>query len=196
MAANLRQAPAGPAETFWQVLQAIWLLHMIFHSTMNGNALGRLDQYAWPYLQADLEVGRLDVQRAAELVDCFCLKFNERAKTTEEQRPEAREGEPAGPIRRTRHGTSSQIGARRDQLDATNHWLQNIIVGGLTPDGVDATNPLTLLVLESYRRQGWTEARILANYPTLRAADLVQAWAYIAAHREAIDAAIEENEAA
>jgi uncharacterized protein (DUF433 family) len=51
-------------------------------------------------------------------------------------------------------------------------------------------------VLESYRRQGWTEARILANYPTLRAADLVQAWAYVAAHREAISAAIEENEAA
>ena len=55
---------------------------------------------------------------------------------------------------------------------------------------------IPLWVLESYRRQGWTEARILANYPTLRAADLVQAWAYIAAHREAIDAAIEENEAA
>lgn len=51
-------------------------------------------------------------------------------------------------------------------------------------------------VLESYRRQGWTEARILANYPTLRAADLVQAWAYVAAHEEAISAAIEENEAA
>ena len=55
---------------------------------------------------------------------------------------------------------------------------------------------IPLWVLESYRRQGRTEARILANYPTLRAADLVQAWAYIAAHREAIDAAIEENEAA
>ncbi len=51
-------------------------------------------------------------------------------------------------------------------------------------------------VLESYRRQGWTEARILANYPTLRAADIVQAWAYVASHMEAISAAIEENEAA
>ena len=51
-------------------------------------------------------------------------------------------------------------------------------------------------VLESYRRQGWAEARILANYPTLRAADLVQAWAYVASHEGAISAAIEENEAA
>jgi len=51
-------------------------------------------------------------------------------------------------------------------------------------------------VLENYRRLGWTEAKILTNYPTLRAADLVQAWAYVDAHREEIDQAIRENEAA
>ena len=51
-------------------------------------------------------------------------------------------------------------------------------------------------VLENYRRLGWTEARILANYPTLRAADLVHAWAYVDAHPDEIDAAIRENEAA
>ena len=58
MAANLRQAPAGPALTFWQALQSVWLLHLVFHSTMNGNAMGRLDQYVWPILEADLEAGR------------------------------------------------------------------------------------------------------------------------------------------
>jgi len=51
-------------------------------------------------------------------------------------------------------------------------------------------------VLENYRRLGWTEARILANYPTLRAADLVHAWAYVDSHRQEIDEAIRENEAA
>ena len=30
-------------------------------------------------------------------------------------------------------------------------------------------------VLEGYRRLGWSEAKILANYPTLRAADVVHA---------------------
>ncbi len=156
MAANLRQVPAGPARTFWQALQSVWLLHMVFHSTMNGNALGRLDQYAWPYLRADLEAGRLDLERAGELVDCFCLKFNERAKTTEDQRPEAREAEEMDLSRRTRHSTSSQVGTRRDRLDATNHWLQNIILGGLRPDGKDGTNPLTFLLLEGYRRNQMT----------------------------------------
>jgi uncharacterized protein (DUF433 family) len=50
--------------------------------------------------------------------------------------------------------------------------------------------------LENYRRLGWTEAKILANYPTLRAADLVHAWAYVDAHGQEIDQAIRENEAA
>ncbi len=156
MAANLRQVPAGPAQTFWQALQAVWLLHEIFHSTMNGNAMGRLDQYAWPYLEADLDAGRMDMDKAGELTDCFCLKFNERAKTTDDQRPESREQEEVDLTRRTRHYTSSQIGTRRDSLDATNHWLQNIVVGGLTPDGSDGTNPLTFLLLESYRRNQMT----------------------------------------
>lgn len=152
MAANLRQAPAGPAQTYWQALQAVWLLHMIFHATMDGNAVGRLDQYAWPYLAADLEARRLDMAAAAELTDCFCLKFNERAKTADEQRPEARAEEAVDPAKRTRHSTSSQIGTARDKLDATNHWLQNIIIGGLTPEGLDGTNPLSFLLLNSYER--------------------------------------------
>jgi len=156
MAANLRQSPSEPAKTFWQALQSVWLLHMVFHSTMNGNAMGRLDQYVWPYLQADLEAGRMDMERAAELVSCFCLKFNERAKTTDDQLPESRQPEQMDLSRRTRHYTSSQIGSRRDSLDATNHWLQNIVVGGLTPDGDDGTNPLTFLILESYRRNKMT----------------------------------------
>jgi len=156
MAANLRQSPSGPAQTFWQALQSVWLLHMIFHSTMNGNAMGRLDQYAWPYLRDDLEAGRIDLDAAGELVDCFCLKFNERAKTTDDQLAESREPESVDPGRRTRHYTSSQIGTRRDSLDATNHWLQNIVMGGLTPDGADGANPLSFLLLESYRRNQMT----------------------------------------
>jgi len=156
MAANLRHAPAMPAQTFWQALQAVWLLHMAFHSTMNGNAMGRLDQVVWPTLEADLAAGRIGLERAFELVGCFCLKFNERAKTTDDQRPDAREPEPLDPARRTRHYTSSQIGTRRDGLDATNHWLQNIVLGGLTPDGTDGTNPLSFLLLENYRRNEMT----------------------------------------
>ena len=51
-------------------------------------------------------------------------------------------------------------------------------------------------VLENYRRLGWSEARILENYPTLRAVDLVNAWAYAEAHKSDIEQAIQDNEAA
>lgn len=178
IAENLRRCPTGPAQTFWQALQAIWLLHLVFHSTLNGNAMGRVDQYVWPYLRADLESGRLSLERAAELVDCFCLKFNERAQTTDDLRPQAR---PAGGVkaRRTRHFTSSQVRSQpdpsgharvdRDRLDATNHWLQNIVIGGLRPDGRDGTNPLTFMLLESYHRNKMTNplltVRVHRNSP-------------------------------
>jgi uncharacterized protein (DUF433 family) len=51
-------------------------------------------------------------------------------------------------------------------------------------------------MLESYRRLGWSEARLLENFPTLRAADLVNAWAYASAHADEIQQSIRENEEA
>ena len=50
-------------------------------------------------------------------------------------------------------------------------------------------------VLEQARRLGVTEAELLLDYPSLRAADLVNAWAYVRAHRIEIDRQIEEQEA-
>jgi uncharacterized protein (DUF433 family) len=48
--------------------------------------------------------------------------------------------------------------------------------------------------LEHYRRLGLTEARILDAFPTLRAADLVNAWSYVADHPDEIERAIREDE--
>ena len=51
-------------------------------------------------------------------------------------------------------------------------------------------------VLEQARRQGISEAELLRSYPTLRAEDLANVWAYVRAHREEIDRQIRENEEA
>jgi uncharacterized protein (DUF433 family) len=51
-------------------------------------------------------------------------------------------------------------------------------------------------VLAQARRLGTSEAEILRAYPSLRAEDLANAWAYHRAHREEIERQIEENEAA
>ena len=50
--------------------------------------------------------------------------------------------------------------------------------------------------LENYRRLGWKEVTLLENFPSLRAADLVNAWAYADAHVEEIDKALQGNEEA
>jgi len=51
-------------------------------------------------------------------------------------------------------------------------------------------------LLEQARRMGASEQQLLAAYPSLRAEDLVNAWAYARAHAAEIDAQIRENETA
>src|SRR5580698_185316 len=51
-------------------------------------------------------------------------------------------------------------------------------------------------LLEQARRLGSSEQALLASYPTLRAEDLVNAWAYARSHAEEIDSQIRENETA
>lgn len=49
-------------------------------------------------------------------------------------------------------------------------------------------------VLEQSRRLGASESDLLRSYPTLRAADLGNAWAYVQTHRDEIEKQIAENE--
>jgi uncharacterized protein (DUF433 family) len=51
-------------------------------------------------------------------------------------------------------------------------------------------------VLVQARQLGASEADLLRDYPTLRAEDLANTWAYARAHREEIEQQISENEAA
>lgn len=51
-------------------------------------------------------------------------------------------------------------------------------------------------ILARARQLGTSEAEILRCYPTLRAEDLSNAWAYSRSHRDEIEREIAENEAA
>lgn len=55
---------------------------------------------------------------------------------------------------------------------------------------------IPIWVLVQARQLGASEADLLRDYPTLRAEDLANAWAYARAHREEIEQQISENEAA
>jgi len=51
-------------------------------------------------------------------------------------------------------------------------------------------------LLEQARRLGTSEADLLRAYPSLRAEDLANAWAYVRSHRAEIEQQIRENEEA
>ena len=55
---------------------------------------------------------------------------------------------------------------------------------------------IPIWLLEQLRRLGVTESRMLYEYPSLNAEDLVNAWAYVRHHPEEIDQEIETNESA
>jgi uncharacterized protein (DUF433 family) len=67
------------------------------------------------------------------------------------------------------------------------------VVGG---DPCIVRTRIPVWLLEQARRLGATEAELLADYPSLRAQDLVNAWAYAIAHRDEIDRLIDEHESA
>jgi len=50
-------------------------------------------------------------------------------------------------------------------------------------------------ILVQARRLGVSESMLLISYPSLRAVDLVNAWAFYRVHHEEIDSQIAENEA-
>lgn len=67
-------------------------------------------------------------------------------------------------------------------------------VCGGEPRIVRTRIPVWLLV--QARHLGASEAELLRSYPTLRAEDLANAWAYYRSHREEIERQIAENEKA
>ena len=73
----LDRLPAQPATTFREALQALRLCHAVLWLSAHYHCgLGRFDQYMWPYLQADLEAGRLDRVEAEELLAEFFISLN------------------------------------------------------------------------------------------------------------------------
>ncbi len=55
---------------------------------------------------------------------------------------------------------------------------------------------IPIWLLEQARRLGTTEDQLLEAYPSLRAGDLANAWAFVRAHPAEIEAQIRDNESA
>lgn len=68
-----------PPENFYEALQLVWFTQLLMEieSGISAFSFGRMDQYLYPFLKADLETGKITLESAQELVDCFWVKANE-----------------------------------------------------------------------------------------------------------------------
>lgn len=125
MAQNCQHVPAKPPQTFWQALQYYWFVHIgviTEYNTWDSYNPGRLDQHLYPFYKKELEAGTLTRERAKELLSSFWVKFN---------------NQPAPP----------KVGVTALESNTyTDFSLINL--GGLTPDGTDAVNELSFLILD------------------------------------------------
>lgn len=133
------KVPYEPAETFREAVQSVWFIQLILQIESNGHSLsyGRFDQYAWPYLEADLAAGRTTEEEAVELLTNLWIK----TLTVNKVRSQA-------------HTFSS----------AGSPMYQNVTIGGQTPDGRDAVNRLSFLVLRSIGQTRLPQPNLTVRY--------------------------------
>ena len=119
--------PENPARTFREAIQAQWWGQMFnrIEQTSSSMGQGRMDQYLWPYYQKDLAEGRITKESATELFQCLWLNMTQCVEI--KLNPVAAAGT---------EGFSK---------------FEDVVLGGVTPDGLDATNELSHLILESTR---------------------------------------------
>lgn len=168
--------------TFHQALQAIWISHIAFLSTMNFLPLGRFDQYLWPFLKRDLENQVLTLVEAQELVDLFWLKCNDLLQTFQIQESPRSPDDAVSPsdIAIVAGVMSIFLGGKTttDRVSihggSSQQFLQTITLGGLTPEGDDGTNPLTYLCLSATLRLGVPQPCIYVRFHSGSPTELYQ----------------------
>lgn len=120
-----RNVPENTPRTFHEALQYYWYIHLgVITETNPWDSFnpGRLDQHLLPFYESDLASGILTKKSAAELLQAFWIKFN---------------NHPAPP----------KVGVTALESNTyTDFALIN--VGGLTPNGQNAVNDLSYLILD------------------------------------------------
>jgi formate C-acetyltransferase len=159
------KVPEKPAETFHEAVHSIWMVHCCLHSTMDYMSLGRLDQVLNPYLEKES-----DKVFACELIENFIIKAAGRMNLTNQYL-----------VQQDHMDYNAALGIHPyylDQRAAINNFLQNIIIGGKTPEGKDATNDCTYLFLDAFRNVNLSTPGIYVRLHNDSPAKLYNAVAY------------------
>ena len=123
IAETCRWVPANPPRTFYEALQSFWFTHLagLIEGGAMGMSPGRFDQYMYPFYQKDKEEGDITREETIELLECLRIKFSE----------------------------IQRVASRAWEGLASGGLFQNMILGGITPKGDDASNELSHLLIES-----------------------------------------------
>jgi pyruvate formate-lyase/glycerol dehydratase family glycyl radical enzyme len=123
IAETCRQVPGEPARTFREAMQSFYFIWLMVLG--GASAAGRFDQYMYPFYQKDIQEGRITDDEVLELLVCLRIKLMQ----------------------------YNYIGGgklQREKWAGMARW-NNWIIGGVTPEGDDATNPLSYLILDAVR---------------------------------------------
>ncbi|MHC1728952.1 MAG: pyruvate formate lyase family protein [Syntrophobacteraceae bacterium] len=128
MADICERVPEHPARTFYEAVQSQWFTQMFSRLEQKTGTIisnGRMDQYFYPFYKKDVKEGRLDDEKAIELLECMWVGMAQFIDMY-----------------------ISPTGGAFNEGYA--HW-EAVTIGGQTPDGRDATNELSHLFLRSKR---------------------------------------------
>jgi pyruvate formate-lyase/glycerol dehydratase family glycyl radical enzyme len=120
------RVPWERPENFREAIQFVWftqVLSLLSHGVVSVFALGRMDQYLWPYLEKDLTDDKISEDEVLTLLEELIIKLSYNLLVLP----------PYG------KDTGSELGA--DNMAVT--------IGGVGRDGEDATNPLTYLFIRA-----------------------------------------------
>ena len=129
----------GPASSFKDAVQAMYLIHVMQMIESNGHSFcfGRFDQTLYPYYKKDMESGTLSKEVALETLIHFFLMTNSLNKL----RPNA-------------HTLYSQ----------GYPLYTNLMIGGVDEHGFDATNDLSYLCIEAMNQTALNEPNFSMRY--------------------------------
>ena len=114
----------NPPKTFREAMQLHYFIFvgLFIEGNAGGYSPGRMDQNLYPYYKRDVEADILTDAEALELIECMWIKFGEQIWYWNEP--------------------------------AATHYagfcaFQNVCIGGVDMDGLDAVNPLSYLMLQA-----------------------------------------------
>ncbi|MBQ6375025.1 MAG: hypothetical protein IJJ45_11155 [Clostridia bacterium] len=146
LAGDLRAVAEGPAATFRQALQLIWIISLVLQKVCGCGVLNlsRMDQYLLPRYEADIASGALTEDQAVELLQEFYYRNNEIMVQTDHM--------------------SQEIETTKYTLEVAYDDPNYLILAGRRADGAPGVNRLTFLMVEAARALRLRNPFIVVRY--------------------------------